>query len=101
MKHLRITVTLPSNEVEAIDRVEKNRSRFVADAVRRELARRHREGLLVSLRNPYKGTRALAEAGLQDWARRLPQDRASDLLNLEEGIPVKWVKGKGWVRRPK
>ena len=38
----RVTVTLPDNLLRDIDRLEKNRSKFVAEAVRRELDRRRR-----------------------------------------------------------
>lgn len=36
----RVTVTLPQDLVRDIDRREKNRSKFVAEAVRRELVYR-------------------------------------------------------------
>lgn len=36
----RVTVTLPAEMIEHIDRFEKNRSRFIAKAVEHELARR-------------------------------------------------------------
>jgi metal-responsive CopG/Arc/MetJ family transcriptional regulator len=39
----RITVTLPAEVVRDIDRLEKNRSKFVLEAVRHELKRRRRE----------------------------------------------------------
>ena len=45
----RVTITLPGDLVEGIDRLERNRSRFIAGAVQRELARRRREALLQSL----------------------------------------------------
>ena len=38
----RVTVTLPNELVSEIDRREKNRSKFVAEAVRHELERRRR-----------------------------------------------------------
>ena len=41
----RVTVTLPTELVSQIDRIEKNRSRFMLLAVRRELRRRRREEL--------------------------------------------------------
>ena len=47
----RVTITLPGDLVEGIDRLERNRSRFIAGAVQRELARRRREALLQSLGN--------------------------------------------------
>ena len=48
----RVTVTLPTDLVEQIDRMERNRSRFIAEAVEHELVRRQREALLRSLRIP-------------------------------------------------
>ena len=41
----RVTVTLPEELLRDIDRREKDRSRFIADAVRRELDRRRRAEL--------------------------------------------------------
>ena len=38
----RVTVTMPGELVAGIDRIEGNRSRFIAEAVRHELQRRHR-----------------------------------------------------------
>jgi metal-responsive CopG/Arc/MetJ family transcriptional regulator len=49
----RVTVTLPKDLVRDIDRREKNRSRFIAEAVHRELDRRRREELRRSLENPH------------------------------------------------
>ena len=45
----RVTVTLRADLLEQIDRVERNRSRFIAQAVEHELDRRRREALLVSI----------------------------------------------------
>ncbi|KAF0245166.1 MAG: hypothetical protein FD180_1873 [Planctomycetota bacterium] len=101
MKLIRVTASLPADLVEAIDRSESNRSRYLADLVRRDFARRRRAGFLESLRHPFKGSRALAEAGLKDWAANLPPDRASDLVDLNAGTPVKWVRGKGWIKLKK
>ena len=52
----RVTVTLPNDLIRDIDRREKNRSKFVADAVRNELDRRRREELRRSLQNPHPET---------------------------------------------
>ena len=38
----RVTVTLPGEVVQEVDRREQNRSRFVLDAIRHELERRRR-----------------------------------------------------------
>jgi hypothetical protein len=57
----RVTVTLPVELVESIDRFERNRSRFIAEAVAHELVRRRRDGLLRSLKNPHPEAAELAE----------------------------------------
>ena len=93
----RVTITLPETLVEEIDRHETNRSRFVLEAVERELDRRRREELRRSLENPHPDSTEWADAGLEEWARTLPEETASDLLDLEGGKPVKWVPGEGWI----
>jgi hypothetical protein len=95
--HERVTVTLPADLVDVIDRLEKNRSRFVLVAVRNELRRRRRESLRESLAHPHSETTAAgAERGFDDWAASLP-DESSPLVDLRAGKPVRWVRGKGWV----
>lgn len=95
----RVTVTLPAEVVGDIDRRERNRSRFILDAVRRELKRREREELKRSLKSPHPETSELADAGFDDWAARLPDEKASDLLDLRAGRSVRWVPGRGWTDR--
>ncbi len=92
----RVTVTLPAELVEGIDRLERNRSRFIADAVERELARRRREALLSSVHNPHPDTAELADTGLGDWTSDLPNDEG--LVDLAGGTAVGWVEGQGWVK---
>lgn len=92
----RVTVTLPEDVVREIDRRERNRSRFVMEAVKRELARRRREELRQSLANPHAESEALADAGLAEWARGLPEESASDMLDLGGGRAVRWIPGQGW-----
>ncbi len=93
----RVTVTLPDDLVRGIDRREKNRSKFVADAVRRELARRRREDLQRSVRSPHPESETLAGENLQDWSRTLPEEDVDSLLNPSAGKPVRWIPGQGWV----
>jgi Arc/MetJ-type ribon-helix-helix transcriptional regulator len=93
----RITLTLPAQVVRDIDRLAKNRSKFVADAVRNEVQRRLRAELRQSLENPHPNTAALAELGMEDWARSLPDDDTPALLDPAAGKPVRWVPGTGWV----
>ena len=92
----RVTVTLSAEMVEGIDRIERNRSRFIAEAVEHELARRRREALLSSVRAPHPETLDLADAGLGDWTADLPDDEA--LVDLGGGTAVRWVEGQGWQK---
>lgn len=91
----RVTVTLRADLLEEIDKVERNRSRFIAEAVERELHRRRREALLQSVANPHPETTDLADIGLGDWVKDLPEE--NDLVDLSTGTPVRWVEGRGWV----
>lgn len=93
----RVTVTLPAEVVEDIDRRESNRSRFILEAVRRELKRRQRQELNRSLQNPHPEASELADAGFEDWAAKLPEEKASDLVDLRAGRSVRWVPGRGWL----
>ncbi len=92
----RVTVTLPVDLIEGIDRFERNRSRFIAEAVEHELVRRQREGLLRSLANPHPEAAELAEVGLSDWSASLPAED-DGLVDESAGRPVQWVEGQGWV----
>ena len=93
----RVTVTLPTDLVRDIDRREKNRSKFVADAVRHELDRRRREELHRSLQNPHPESTDLANEGLEAWTRSLPEEDTEALVDSSAGKPVRWVSGEGWV----
>jgi hypothetical protein len=92
----RVTVTLPINLVEGIDSFERNRSRFITEAVEHELVRRRREGLLRSLASPHPEAAELAETGLAAWGASLPTDD-DGLVDEAAGKPVRWVEGQGWV----
>ena len=97
----RVTVTLPVELVESIDRLERNRSRFIAEAVQHELVRRRREGLRRSLENPHPEASELAEMGLSDWRSSLPADDVdSDPVDVSAGKAVRWVEGEGWIEEP-
>ena len=91
----RVTVTLRSDLLEEIDRVERNRSRFIAVAVEHELQRRRRDALLESVINPHPETAELADVGIGDWVKDLPEE--NDLVDLSTGTAVRWVEGRGWV----
>lgn len=90
----RVTVTLPKELVAQIDRVETNRSRFITEAVRRELMERVRAEFLRSLENPHPESLEMAELGFDDWARLGLDDQ--DLVDPDAGTPIRWVEGKGW-----
>ncbi len=93
----RVTVTLPMDLVRDIDRWEKNRSKFVADAVRHELESRRRENLRRSLQNPHPETTGFTDEGLEAWTRSLPEEDTEALLDGSAGKAVRWVPGEGWV----
>jgi hypothetical protein len=97
MATARVTVTLPAEVVGDIDRLERNRSAFVFDAVRREIRRRRRERLRQSLDAPHAESREMAETGFDAWAKGLAEEDTSDLLDPRAGTSVRWVSGKGWV----
>ena len=92
----RVTVTLPADLVQQIDRVERNRSRFIAEAVEQELRRRRREALLRSISDPHPETTELADASLGDWTSDLLAEE--NLVDGAAGTAVRWVEGTGWVR---
>jgi len=93
----RVTVTLPNDLVKEIDRREKNRSKFIAEAVRNELDRRRRDELRRSLDNPHPESAGLAEQRLDEGAGGLPEEDAAALLDSNAGRPIRWVSGEGWV----
>ena len=94
----RVTVTLPEDLVRHIDRREKNRSKFIAGAVRNELDRLRREELRRSLRNPHPESAELADQGLEEWTRGLPEEDTGSLVDSKGGTAVRWVSGKGWQK---
>jgi hypothetical protein len=91
----RVTVTMPAELVASIDRIERNRSRFIAEAVRHELKRRQRQELLRSLEEPHPDSSATATLGLTAWAKALPAED-NDLLDPATGVSVRWTPGQGW-----
>jgi hypothetical protein len=95
----RVTVTLPVELLEGIDSFERNRSRFITEAVEHELIRRRRKELLRSLKTPHPEATELAEVGLAAWGSSLP---AGDdgLVDESAGKPVRWIEGQGWVEDP-
>ncbi len=92
----RVTVTLPADLVERIDQLERNRSRFIAEAVEHELAQRRRDALLQSVQNPHLETTELVDVSLKEWVADLPSDET--LVDASAGTPVRWVEGQGWIK---
>jgi hypothetical protein len=91
----RVTVTLSAALVEGIDRLKRNRNRFIAEAVEHELARRRREQLLNSVQNPHQETAGSTENGSGEWTSELSDDEG--LVDAQGGTAVRWVEGRGWV----
>ena len=96
MSDERVTVTLPGDMVEDIDRCERNRSKFIRDAVRRELGRRRREALRRSLANPHPESGEVAGLGLDEWMSALPAED-DGLVDVAGGTEVRWIPGRGWA----
>jgi hypothetical protein len=92
----RVTVTLPADLVEKIDRLERNRSRFIAEAVEHELTQRHRDALPQSIQNPHPETTELVDVHVRDWVSDLPADET--LVDASAGTPVRWIEGQGWTK---
>lgn len=91
----RITITLPESLVERIDRLERNRSRFIADAVESELRRRLRAELSRSLDAPHPESLEAADQGLAAYREALPAE-PTDLVDPAAGVRVTWRDGEGW-----
>lgn len=86
----RVTVSLPDDLIRDIDRREKNRSRFIAEAVRRELDRRRREELRRSLDNPHPESHEVAQLGFEEWSRGLPDEEAEPTESRCESSTLKY-----------
>ena len=93
----RVTVTLPRELVADIDRRERNRSRFIREAVRRELERRKREAFRSSLSQPHEESAEVEELGLEEWLGASGTE-ADQLLDLDAGVDIRWNPDSGWTR---
>ena len=91
----RLTLTLPAELAQRLRRLAGNRSRFVEEAIRRELAREGRKSLLAALKAPHPETERLAEVGFAEWARA--DDACTDLVDPLGGTPIRWCPTKGWI----
>jgi hypothetical protein len=89
---------LPDDLIRDIERRDKDRNRFVAEAVRHELERRRHAELRRSLEQPHPETNNFADEGLEVWAESLPQEDVESLIDPNKGEPVRWVAGNGWTR---
>ncbi len=97
MAKARITVTLPQEFVREIDRRERNRSRFILDAVKHELENRLRQELLASVESPHPQSEEVAEVGLSEWGDwGAAEDE--ELLDAQAGSSVRWCPGQGWTK---
>ena len=94
----RVTVTLASETVREIDRLESNRSRFLQIAAQHELERRRRELLEQSLQHPHTDTSEILAAGFDEWATSLPAENVAEVIDPDAGYEVRWVEGQGWTR---
>lgn len=95
MPRARITITLPEEVVDDIDRHARNRSRFVLEAVEKELEHRRRQELLASLSNPHPQCGEIAEGGLEEWGD-WGAEGDEELLDPGGGRSVRWSPDGGW-----
>ena len=93
----RVTLTLPPDVVQEIDRQGRNRSKFVLEAVRHDLERRRREELRRSLRNPHPQSLETAELGMDEWASHLPEEDVGEITDPAAGRAVRWEPERGWI----
>ncbi len=93
----RVTVTLPAELVQSIDRFDRNRSHFIGEALRHEIHRRCHEELLRSLEAPHSESLEIAELGMAEWSEHLLSAEDDNLVSTLEGTAVRWIEGTGWV----
>ena len=93
----RVTLSLPDDLVQDMDRRGEDRSRFVEEAVRHELENRRNEDLALSLNNPHDETVQFVDAGLEAWGKGLPEESADALVDPRAGSAIHWAPGEGWI----
>ncbi len=64
---------------------------------RRRGFNRRREDFHRSLDNPHPESTELADLGLDDWGRSLPNEDISAIIDVNGGTPVRWIPGEGWI----
>jgi len=94
----RVTITLPRDLVDEVDRKERNRSKFIREAIQHELERRRREAVRQSLLTPHPESQETTEWGLDAWVAGLPEGDEDDLLDADAGTEVRWRPGEGWAQ---
>ena len=55
------------------------------------------QALSILLDNPHPEGAKLAERGLDEWSRSLPDENAEALVDSSAGKAVRWILGEGWV----
>ncbi len=100
MATTRVTVTLSDELLREIDLQDRNRSRFIQQAVEQELERRRRELLIASLESPHPETLELEADGLSEWIEA-GKDSDLELVDMTQFRPLAWVPDEGWKEHPK
>ena len=49
------------------------------------------------MEDPHPESAELAEQGLGEWTRGLPEEDTEALVDWSAGKPVRWVPGEGWA----
>ena len=103
----RVTVTLSSDLLRDLDRRERNRGKFVAEAVRNELVRRRRAELRRSLQDTHPESASLARKGCVGHPHCIQVKRPAHsvlratYLEAEQGLE-EWVAAspsvESWAR---
>ena len=91
----RVTISVPSELLAAVDRRGGSRSALVQSALRHELERLEQAELRQSLEDPHPESLALADVDIAEWAGALPAGD-DDLLDPDGGVAVRWTEGEGW-----
>jgi len=92
----RVAVTLPTDLLEDVDQLDGNRSRFIAEAVQREVIRRRRATLMQSVESPHPETTRVVDGDLTDWMADWSHDEG--LLDPSAGTAVRWIEEQGWTQ---
>ena len=91
-----VTVKLPQDVARDIDRLDRDRCRFVLEAVRHEVQRRRGQVSWRSSAAPLPESFQVAEA-LDEWDQSSAEEDLFGLVDLKTGAAVHWIPGRGWV----